>query len=208
MITTKPVASVWSGTSELPLDWNGPTNRAFVSFDFDHLALPFSELFEKVVRRNPTKIAVDDGQARLSYGEVWSSACDLASRVEERTAPGDLVAILLPTSVSFEIAIVACFMAGRPFAPLDLHYPKHWIADVIAQAKVKAVIGCFDNELTLEFASPSVRQIDIRSSPLDQKQFAERCVGYPLGPDEPAMVLFTSGSTGRPKGIDNSQRNL
>lgn len=207
MLISKPTAPIWSSDSEMPLDWNGPTNRPFVSFDSHHLALPVAEHFETVARRNPKKIALDDGASRLTYDAVSPLVRDLASRVAQDTSSGDLVGILLPTSVSFEIAVLACLLAGRPFAPLDLHYPRQWLADVIGQANMKAVIGRFD-ETTSEVIPSSVRRIDISTQLTGGDGSANTCFGTPLGPDDPAIVLFTSGSTGRPKGIVNSQRNL
>ena len=208
MLKTQSAAVIWSGVSELPLDWNGHTTRPFASFEPDHLTLPVAELLARAVRRNPTKIAVEDGESRLSYLEVWQRARKLALCVLRRTAPGELIGVLLPTGVSFEVAMLACFVAGRPFAPFDLHYPKSWISNVLDQAKVKAIIGSFDDDLTLEFASISAARIDIRDSFTGSDNLADTECGVPLGPDEPAVVLFTSGSTGQPKGIVNSQRNL
>lgn len=208
MLKTQSAAVIWSGVSELPLDWNGHTTRPFASFEPDHLTLPVAELLARAVRRNPTRIALEDGESRLSYLEVWQRARKLALCISRRTAPGELIGILLPTGVPFEVAMLACFIAGRPFAPFDLHYPKSWISNVLDQAKVKAIIAKFDDELTLEFASISAARIDIRDSFTGSDNLADTERGVPLGPDEPVVVLFTSGSTGQPKGIVNSQRNL
>jgi acyl-coenzyme A synthetase/AMP-(fatty) acid ligase/thioesterase domain-containing protein/acyl carrier protein len=195
-------------SSKRPLDWSGPTSRHFVTFDHGNLDLPVGKLLEAVVSRFPTRIALDDGQSQLTYRELWSLTRSLASRIVEETDPGKLVGILLPTSTSFEIAMLACFLAGRPFAPLDLHYPKHWLANVIEQSNMTAVAGHFDDLATRWLSSPSAKQIDSRAPLLGADGLANEASFAPLGPDEPAIVLFTSGSTGRPKGIVNSQRNL
>ncbi len=133
----------------------------------------------------------------------WSATQTLARRLARETAPGDLVGILFPSCCDFSIAMLACLAAGRLFVPLDSHYPQAWLAGVIADCGMAAVIGRFDDPEIDKLVPQNVRRIDpAGSEAVPDMPFA------PVAADAPAFVLFTSGSTGKPKGIVNSQRAL
>ena len=197
-------ASPWLKPSDRALDWHGPVARAFVPFPHADLERPIAALFEAVAREHANRIALDDGHVRLTYQQTLNAVCHMAARVAAETKPGELVGILLAPSVDFPIAMLACLAAGRPFVPLDLHYPARWIADVTEDARMAAIIGRFDNEETDAAAPRTIRRIamDVDTREIDASPFTT------AGPDESALVLYTSGSTGKPKGIVNSQRNL
>ena len=193
----------WLGTSAFPLDWNGPVGREFVPFERHDLDAPVYTLFERTARRFPDNLAVADSQTHLTYAEMFARVRALAARITAETAPGELVGILLPTSADYPIAMLACLAAGRPFVPLDLHYPRAWLADVMEDACMSAVIGRFGDGDAAALVPPAVKKIE-----LDDISADAAFTPVPLGPDEPAIVIYTSGSTGRPKGIVNGQRNL
>lgn len=188
--------------SRLALDLNGPVQRGFAPFAERDLEAPVFALFERVARAHGTRIALDDGQSRLTYGETLLAAKALAARISHETRADQLIGILLPTSADFTVAMLACFAAGRLFVPLDLHYPKAWIANVVEDAGMAAIIGRFDGE-TDALVPPGVIRIEVAAA-ADVTDISATA----RGADEPAFVLFTSGSTGRPKGIVNSERAL
>ncbi len=198
-------ASPWLKPSDRALDWHGPVARAFVPFPHADLERPIAALFEAVAREHAERAALDDGHVRLTYRQTPNTVCHMAARVAAETKPGELVGILLAPSVDFPIAMLACLAAGRPFVPLDLHYPARWIADVTEDARMAAIIGRFDNPET-DAATPQATSVeiemDVDTREIDASPFTT------AGPDELALVLYTSGSTGKPKGIVNSQRNL
>jgi acyl-coenzyme A synthetase/AMP-(fatty) acid ligase/thioesterase domain-containing protein/acyl carrier protein len=193
----------WLGTPPRPLDWNGPEAREFVPFAPSDLDQPVISLFENTARRFPDNIAAEDTRTRLTYRELHAAVCALAARIMAETSPGELVGILLPTCVEFPVAMLACLAAGRPFVPLDLHYPRAWIVDVMEDACMSAVIGYFGVEEVAGLVPPGVKKIEL-AVPETDSAFEP----IPLGVDAPEIVIYTSGSTGRPKGIVNSQRNL
>ena len=196
----------WIEASAFPLDWNGPAARAFVPFDARDLERPIIALFESAARRHAEKIAIDDGRVRLTYREAAGIVHRLAVRIAAQTKPGELVGILLPVSVEFPLAMLACLAAGRPFVPLDLHYPRQWLVDVMEDAGMGAIVGQFGADVA-DIVPPAMRRIKIDlMGPVDSAvpHFASPA----LGADDPAIVIYTSGSTGRPKGIVNSQRAL
>jgi amino acid adenylation domain-containing protein len=193
----------WLGSSTLPLDWNGPVDREFAPFAARDLETPIFTLFERAARRFADNLAVADSRTHLSYGEMLARVHALAARIMAGTAPGELIGILLPACAEFPVAMLACLAAGRPFVPLDLHYPRAWLLDVMEDACMSAVIGYFGDADCAALVPPAVKKIELANigSGADFEPM-------PLAPDDPAIVIYTSGSTGRPKGIVNSQRNL
>src|SRR5688572_28039856 len=187
------------------LDWNGPADRPFTRFRDEDLDRPIVDLFERVARRHPTRLAMTDADTSLSYAELWDGVSGLAETIAADTSPGDLIGIVLPTCSMCPLAMLACLAAGRPFVALDPHYPATWLAHGFERARPALIIGGAGALGAAEAAAPAVRVID-----LDRVPRAARNGWRPadFDVDEPACVLFTSGSTGRPKGIVNSQRNV
>ncbi|MEI9995551.1 MAG: alpha/beta fold hydrolase [Rhizomicrobium sp.] len=189
----------WFDRSNYPLDWNGPV-RAFVPFPDNDASV--SERFASIAQTHPDRIALDDGTAALTYRAAQAAVASLAGWIAAETAPGDLVGILLPTSADFLLTMLACFAAGRLFVPLDSHYPRAWLAEVVKDCGMAAIVARFDDPDTAGLVPDGIRRLDL-SAPHDRAAPLQ-----PLGPDDPAFVLFTSGSTGKPKGIVNGQRAL
>jgi amino acid adenylation domain-containing protein len=193
----------WLDGSNYPLDWHGPTARPFLPLASADLARPVFDLFADTAAKHASRVALDDGDARLTYGETLAAATTLAHRLARDTAPGSLVGILLPSSVDFPVAMLACLAAGRLFVPLDLHYPQAWLSGAMADCGMAAVIGRFADPKVSALVPSGVNRIDLDET--------AACADTPLAPapaDAPALLLFTSGSTGKPKGIVNSQRAL
>ncbi|WP_293900558.1 non-ribosomal peptide synthetase [Phenylobacterium sp.] len=193
----------WLAADSRPLDWHGPTGRAFARFAEDDLGRPIVGQFERVARRHRDRVAVTDGATTLSYGELWDGLSGLAETLAARTGPGELIGIALPTSPLFPLAMLACLAAGRPFVALDAHAPADWLGQVLADARPALILGV---EAGLPGVAVGAAQV-LRLAGLPQAA-GPGWRPAALGPDEPACVLFTSGSTGRPKGIVNSQRNM
>src|SRR5713226_1310549 len=195
----------WLEDGKHPLDWNGPTSRAFTRFRDEDLDRPIIDHFERAARRHRNRVAVTDSDTSLSYAELWDGLSGLAETIAAETKPGDLIGIVLPTSSMFPVAMLACLAAGRPFVALDPQYPSNWLGQVLEDARPALIIGRKDVLGGIETVAPTARVIHLNRLPR-----AARKSWRPteLGLDQPACVVFTSGSTGRPKGIVNSQRNL
>ncbi len=195
----------WLENDPRPVDWNGPATRLFTRFRDENLQQPIIELFERVASRERSRIAVREANTALTFGELWDAVSGLAGTLAADTAPGDLIAILLPACPMFPIAMLACLAAGRPFVVLDTHHPPDWLGDVLREARPSLVITLDDGLRSVEARMPTVRVIRLTRLPRAAPKGWRPAT---MGVDEPACVLFTSGSTGKPKSIVNSQRNL
>src|SRR5689334_21952002 len=98
----------WLDGSNFALDWNGPVERGFAPFDAAELSHPVFAHFERTAKAYPDRVAADDGAQRITYREMLIAVTALAALIAEQTACGDLVGILLPASVDFPVAMLAC----------------------------------------------------------------------------------------------------
>ena len=69
------------------------------------------DLFDRAVAATPEKVALRHCGAALSYREMGRAVASLARRLEAIVAPGDVVALVPPNSIEFQIAYFAALKA-------------------------------------------------------------------------------------------------
>lgn len=137
-------------------------------------------------------------------------------------APGDRVAILMPTTIEWELCHLASLASGCAVVGLDAHDAaanvEHILrttaprALVVAEAqRLPGLIGALDTPpvvcLTVSAADPPDARGQSLQVLLDTP--CETPAGWPLArPDGLATVIFTSGSTGAPRGVPYTHRQV
>ncbi|MFJ4686580.1 amino acid adenylation domain-containing protein [Streptomyces sp. NPDC088789] len=163
-------------------------------------------LFEERVRLHPALPAVASQGVELSFAELEAEANRLARVLVERGAgPERFVALALPRTARFLVAVLAVHKAGAAYLPLDPDAPTGRTAEVLADAR--PVLTLTARELTAVLP-PDVRPL-VLDDPATAAEVAARDASAltdadrsaPLSPRHPAYVIYTSGSTGRPKGV-------
>ncbi|GAA1945970.1 hypothetical protein GCM10009754_12290 [Amycolatopsis minnesotensis] len=142
-------------------------------------------LFEAQARRTPNAPALAFGRTQWTFAELDAWTNKVARRLIALGAgPETVVALSLPRSAEFLVAILAVHKAGAAYLPLDPDYPAERVSAMIEDCRPVVVL----DEL------PDLAGAD--AGPVtDDDRLA------PLHPDHPAYVIYTSGSTGRPKGV-------
>ncbi|MEU3187609.1 amino acid adenylation domain-containing protein [Streptomyces sp. NPDC006923] len=163
----------------------------------------FPELFEERVRSSPEAVAVCFGSLSLSYGEVNARANRLARHLTGLgTGPERIVAVALPRSVEWLVAVVAVMKAGGAYLPVDPEYPAGRIAYMLDDARPVCVVTDPATAPALPgTAGPLVMVDSPRTETADPSDLTDADRSAPLLPGSPAYVIYTSGSTGRPKGV-------
>ncbi len=197
----------WLDPPDRAIDSGGPETHPFTPFPADDAERPIAERFHRIAAADPARIAIDDGQIRLTYAQARDAMRRLAGMIHA-SLPGDAaVGALLPSVAWSPIALLACLAAGRPYIPLDLHYPVERNADTIGGAGLQALIVLSRRDLDGIGLPANVRVIEMAQGLLGPA--ADTAIAEPArSVDAPAVILYTSGSTGRPKGIVNSQRAI
>ncbi|MBG0567780.1 non-ribosomal peptide synthetase [Actinoplanes aureus] len=160
------------------------------------------ELFEDQVARTPDGIAVEHGDAVLTYRELDRRANRLAHQlIGLGVGPERVVAVGLPRSIDWLTTVLAIGKAGGVYLPVDTGQP-------VARLQV-----VFDTiQPVLAVSTPALRDRLPDTVPLltvDEDVLAGRPDRAPtdadrtaaLTPRHGAYVIFTSGSTGTPKGV-------
>ncbi|MGX8695613.1 MAG: amino acid adenylation domain-containing protein, partial [Prevotella sp.] len=142
--------------------------------------------------QHPDNLAVADTSNSMTYGELSRCSNILANRlIDNGVKPGDFVAVMLPRTIDFPIAVIAIHKAGAAYVPIDLEYPEERKQYMLDHSQAKLVIDSqFIAETDLAVSGSPAAPID-RSNP-----------------EGLAYMIYTSGSTGRPKGVMIRQANL
>ena len=136
------------------------------------------ELFGAQVAKTPDNTAVIFEDTALTYRELNARANQVAHHLIGLGAgPESLVALRLPRSIDFVVALLGVGKAGAAYLPVDPDYPADRIEFLLADAAPQVVLA------ELPSSGPTTDPV------------------VDLRPEHPAYVIYTSGSTGTPKGV-------
>ncbi|MBH5143900.1 amino acid adenylation domain-containing protein, partial [Rhodococcus erythropolis] len=166
--------------------------------------------FAAVVATRPDASAVLSRETTVTYAELDAKSSVLAHKIiESGVRPDDVVAIVLPRSIDWIVAMVAVWKAGAAYAPVDPAYPDDRIEMILEDTAARTAIVV--NERTLPV--PSIRVDRIEHTPEESVPSLEDPWSAPTSLAHLGYVISTSGSTGRPKptmvpmaGIENTVR--
>jgi non-ribosomal peptide synthetase component F len=165
------------------------------------------ELVRSQAAANPDALAVADGSARLTYGQLNARANQLAHRLlslELRTEA--VVGLCLDQSIQFIVAAVGILKAGAAYLPVDPTYPFERISLMLREAGATLVIT--DSQQWRKFVNGPCQAVNIED---ETQVFATSSATDPavsVVPNMLAYLIFTSGSTGKPKAVEVTHSNL
>jgi acyl-[acyl-carrier-protein]-phospholipid O-acyltransferase/long-chain-fatty-acid--[acyl-carrier-protein] ligase len=185
----------------------------------------FDALIDAAHRYGPRKPILEDQDRRvLSYQDLIRASFALGRKITVGTAPGERVAIMLPSSVGAVVTFFALHAFGR--TPTMLNFTSGLrnlraavrLAGVkrvltshrfIEQAKLHDLIDMLEQHTTVVYLEDARKTIGVAD-----KAFAALAGLFPrvfrveTKPSDPGVVLFTSGSFGAPRGVVLTQSNL
>jgi len=167
-------------------------------------------------RLHITLIEGVDQETEISYGALASAARALAGGlIEKGLAPGERVALMLPTCRGYYESFFAILYAGGVPVPI---YPPVRLSQIEDHLRRQALIlnNCEARLLITVDEARRVSDFLLSQVPsLRAVETVERIarrpetkLPVPPRPDDLALLQYTSGSTGDPKGVVLSHRNL
>ncbi len=154
------------------------------------------------------EVAGDDRRA-LSFG-AWDAAADaVAALLADRgLGRGDVLALLLPSSIDYAIAYQAAIRLGAVTTGLNLRLGPPEQASIMARARPRITVVDTDLIPAAEVPPGSgtvLPRVDLAGA-VAASGPAPRLPA--LDPADPVAIVWTSGSTGIPKGALFDHRNL
>jgi amino acid adenylation domain-containing protein len=154
------------------------------------------EQISDIAARDPRRPAVRAGDGSLDYGDLMSTVTDLSDLLRAHGAgPEDVVATVLPRGGNPIIAMLATWMAGAAYLPVDKKWPERRrelvLADVATFVLEEAAGGEAHRGMPGE-SGLRVRRLSAGRTRVDGATATGRNLAY---------VICTSGSTGTPLAV-------
>ncbi|MFD7660675.1 condensation domain-containing protein, partial [Actinosynnema sp. NPDC059797] len=163
--------------------------RVVVEWNGSDVVGAVDDVWDLLGAQDPAAVAVECGDAALTYGELVARAERVASGLVARgVGPEDLVGVLLPRSVDLVVVLLAVWRAGAAYLPLDGGWPAGRLSAVVQDARPALVVT---EDVAAELSAGG-----------------GTLPGGPVWPRQAAYAMYTSGSTGRPKGVVVSRGNV
>ena len=143
------------------------------------------------------------GAAMYSYGHLASLVAGIQGPLNRNAEELDHVGIYISDDIQTYASILALWMSGKAFIPINPHFPTSRNLKIIEQLDLDLLLHSIP--IPEELKRPGCKllgtsEIDFQSGSIP---LIER-----FSPLKDAYVLFTSGSTGIPKGVRISFHNL
>lgn len=166
------------------------------------------ELLKRRVTAAPDKpfLFSEADKRQFTYKEFEAAVMRTARMLATKgVRKGDVVSLLLPNSVEYVIAYLACWQLGALTGPINSLLKSQEIAYVISNSEARALL--VNSEFmplieTIRYELPSLQAI----IPFNNEAEATREVTAGADPSDEidkeheAIIIYTSGTTGKPKG--------
>jgi tyrocidine synthetase-3 len=166
-----------------------------------------TELFARVVEKQPDAVAAICNDQQLSYGELQRRSSQLAQYLRDSgIRVGDLVGVCLDHSVEELVGLLGILKAGAGYVPVDPEHPLQRLSFMLGDSGASTILT---QQRFVEVLAPcGIKLICIdRDWPSIAEQ-STTATDSSIPPESVAYVIYTSGSTGEPKGVKVTHRSL
>lgn len=166
------------------------------------------EYLEATAVRVPEKLAFSTGKESMSFGEVYTQARAIGTRLHSMGAYGESVLVLMDKHPRTVTAFWGIIYAGCYYACLDEKMPMARMEAIIGSLCPRIIITDKRNQKTA--SALGIENVllydDICGYDIDDAALAD--IRRRQCDVDPIYVVFTSGSTGTPKGVLACHRSV
>lgn len=161
-------------------------------------------LLENLQSKN-LDIAIVDGSESITYNDLFNSVNQLSHKIKNHPSPR--VGIVMDSSITAYVAILACWLVKKSYVPISPQYPLSRIQDIIEIGGISLLLTTPGEMAVIEIPIHSIPVTLKMDMELPSVENSNNVFLLPALTDE-AYVLFTSGTTGKPKGVPIQHGNL
>ncbi len=171
------------------------------------------DMFDQSVGEAPERLALRHLGITLTYRELGRAVSTLAQRLAEMVVPGEVVALLLPNSIEFQVAYFGALKALAAPALLNPLYPEVQLSPLLRAASARVVLCA---PATHDRVAPLARDLGLHVVCLGRDITVQDLVAEatkPTGlrassPEDIGALLFSGGTTGLPKAVEHTHGRL
>lgn len=172
-------------------------------------------LIERANEKSPEKIALIDGDKKLTYAQLFTKVNQVASYLSELELPkGSRVGIYSYRNASQVIAILALMSTDYIFVPISRLLKPEQVKHIIGDCGITCIITDTAKLKSLDEVNYSGTVITYEATSREMVSFEEIykcCTSHyecNIGGHTNAAITYSFGSSGFPKGIVITHRNL
>jgi len=166
-----------------------------------------NEILERIKewsKKTPDKEAIIAFGKTITYQELIKFSTNLASYLHEKKHNRNgFTGVFLSQCYELPICIIATWMLGAAYVPLDPIYPAYRILEILGSVDLSCILTTNKLISSLESATPVISVEKFMKDDLNTRK-----ISMPSHKESLAYLIFTSGTTGKPKGVKILTENL
>jgi long-chain acyl-CoA synthetase len=171
------------------------------------------DLFLSSVEKHRDRIAVVDGDRRITYGTLGLMVRSLSSfLISKGIGRGKRVAIFLPNSIEFITGFFSVLSTGAIAVPINTAYKEEEVGFYISHSSAGLTLTEEGLKPLAERVSAGASQVAVIRGDKTDWRFSNGDIrgnpGIRIEPDDEAIYLYSTGSTGKPKRVSRTHFNL